>query len=135
LLSVSLVRGEDGIRDATVTGVQTCALPIFPTLGVVLYPRVLGAPLSDHLRRRSQGVARCLERAGVALHTLHRLPQAVAGPLPPHDFAAEASETARASRHIPVLLPSMGVLIDALLPRARELHERLPEEPPTFTHA
>jgi len=102
--------------------------------GVVLYPRVLGAPLSDHLRRPSQAVAQCLERAGVALHTLHRLPQGVAGPLPPHDFAAEVSETARASRHIPVLLPSMGVLIDALLHRARELHERLPQEPPTFTH-
>src|SRR5438128_2518061 len=24
------VQAEDGIRDATVTGVQTCALPIFP---------------------------------------------------------------------------------------------------------
>src|SRR3989441_4388207 len=89
--------------------------------GVVLYPRVLGAPLSDHLRRPSQAVAQCLERAGGALHTMHRLPQGVAGPLPPHDFAAEVSETARASRHIPVLLPSMGVLIDALLHRAREL--------------
>src|SRR3989442_3222227 len=93
---------------------------------VVLYPRVLGTPLSDDLRRPSRGVARCLERAGAALHTLHRLPQAIAGPLQPHDFSAEASETARASRHIPVLLPSMGVLIDALLHRARELHERLP---------
>src|SRR6266849_5554656 len=101
---------------------------------IVLYPELSGAPLSDHLRRPSQGLARCLERAGAALHALHRLPQAVAGPLPPHDFAAEVSETARASRHIPVLLPSMGVLIDALLHRARELHERLPQEPPTFTH-
>src|SRR5207245_3605595 len=26
-------RAEDGIRDATVTGVQTCALPIFRELG------------------------------------------------------------------------------------------------------
>src|SRR5207245_9401744 len=65
--------------------------------GVVLYPRVLGAPLSDHLRRPSQAVAQCLERAGVALHTLHRLPQGVAGPPPPPDFAAEVRETALAS--------------------------------------
>ncbi|PYU09158.1 MAG: hypothetical protein DMG29_20320 [Acidobacteria bacterium] len=101
---------------------------------VLLYPGLSGAPLSDHLRRPSQGVARCLERAGVALHALHRLPQAVAGPLPPHDFAAEVSETARASDHIPVLVPSMGAAIDALLHRAQELHERLPLEPPTFTH-
>src|SRR3989337_3585660 len=28
LLSLMFVQGEDGIRDATVTGVQTCALPI-----------------------------------------------------------------------------------------------------------
>src|SRR5207245_6642252 len=28
-------QAEDGIRDATVTGVQTCALPIFYILGVV----------------------------------------------------------------------------------------------------
>src|SRR5207245_3545143 len=27
---------EDGIRDATVTGVQTCALPILPTMTILL---------------------------------------------------------------------------------------------------
>src|SRR5207245_9238911 len=97
--------------------------------GVVLYPRVLGAPLSDHLRRPSQAVAQCLERAGMALHTLHRLPQGVAGPLPPHDFAAEVSETARASRHIPVLLPSRGVLIDGLLHGSLDLRERRRQAP------
>jgi len=101
---------------------------------VVLYPRVLGTPLSDHLRRPSRGVARCLERAGAALRALHRLPQAVAAPLQPHDFVAEVEKAAGASDHIPVLLPSMGAAIDALLDRARELHERLPQEPPTFTH-
>jgi len=102
--------------------------------GVVLYPRVLGAPLSDHLRRPSQGLAQCLERAGAALHTLHRLPQAIVGPLQRHDFAAEVKKAAGASDHIPALLPSLGVAIDALLDRAQELHERLPQEPPTFTH-
>src|SRR5207245_5372257 len=30
LLSVFFFQAEDGIRDATVTGVQTCALPISP---------------------------------------------------------------------------------------------------------
>jgi len=75
-----------------------------------------------------------LERAGAALHALHRLPPVVAGPLQPHDFATEVKKAAGASDHIPVLLPSMGAAIDALLDRARELHERLPQEPPTFTH-
>ena len=103
--------------------------------GVVLYPRVLGAPLSEHLRSRSQGVGWCLERAGAALHALHHLPQAVVGPLPPHDFASEVSEIAReACDHIPALLPSVGAAMDALLDRARELHQQLPQEPPTFTH-
>src|SRR5207302_289492 len=87
------------------------------------------------LRRPGQGVARCLERAGAALHALHRLPPAVAGPLKLHEFAAEVSEIAReACDHIPALLPSVGAAIDALLDRSRELHERLPQEPPTFTH-
>ena len=34
-------RAEDGIRASPVTGVQTCALPIYPTLGTLRYP---GAP-------------------------------------------------------------------------------------------
>src|SRR2546425_12924609 len=95
---------------------------------VVLYPGLSGAPLSKHLRRPGRGVARCLERAGAALHALHRLPQAVAGPLPLHDFAAEAWEAAPASGYIPALLPSVGAAIDALLDRTREVHERLPQE-------
>ncbi len=101
---------------------------------IVLYPELSGAPLSEHLRHPSHGVARCLERAGAALHALHRLPQAVAGPLRPHDFAAELNKRAQAIDHIRILLPSVGAAIDALLHRAQELHERLPQEPPTFTH-
>src|SRR6267143_5697697 len=102
---------------------------------VVLYPRVVGAPLSERLHRPGEGVATCLERAGAALHALHHLPPAVAGPLTLHDFTAEVSEIAReASAHIPALLPSVGPAIEALLARAGELHERLSPEPPTFTH-
>src|SRR5205807_1067009 len=44
------------------------------------------------------------------------------------DWLAEHGEGVTA------VLPSVGVAIDALLDRARELHERLPQEPPTFTH-
>src|SRR5437870_1857706 len=102
--------------------------------GVVLYPGLSGVPLSDQLRRPGQGVARCLQRTGAALHALHHLPPTVAGPLHLHDFAAEVSKIARASDHISVLLPSVGAVIGALLDRARELHDRLPQEPPTFTH-
>jgi len=101
---------------------------------VILYPRVFGAPLSERLRRPGQGVAWCLERAGAALHALHHLPLAVAGPLTVRDFAAAIWEVERDVAHVPTLLPPVGRAIGALLNRARELHERLPQEPPTFTH-
>src|SRR6202158_6059420 len=49
-VSVHLVfQAEDGIRDPVVTGVQTCALPIWagPVLGLLEDPS--GAPLGEHL--------------------------------------------------------------------------------------
>ena len=101
---------------------------------VVLYPRVFGAPLSERLRRPGRGVARRLERAGAALHALHHLPQAVAGPLKVVDFAAEIREVKRDIAHVPALLPSVGAVIGEFLDRALELHQGLPQEPPTFTH-
>jgi len=100
---------------------------------VVLYPRVVGTPLSDHTQRPS-GLAEWWRRAGAALCTLHHLPRALADPLELHDFAAEIREIVQKSDHIRALLPQVGTAIDALLDRARELHERLPQEPPTFTH-
>ena len=101
---------------------------------VILYPQIFGTPLSEHLRCRSDGLARWLERIGEALQTLHCLPRAVAGPLEVRNFATEVQAIERASSHIPTLLPQLGAAVDALLDRARELHERLPQEPPTFTH-
>ena len=142
-----LYTGEDGARvvntatqvgewlaqhGAGVTAVRPLAYVVEDR--AVLYPGLSGGPLSDLLRRPGQGVARCLERVGAALHALHRLPLAVAGPLPRHDLAAEVSEVARASAHIDVLLSSVGSAIRALLDRARALYARLPQEPPTFTH-
>ena len=101
---------------------------------VVLYPGLGGMPLIEALRHGSRSSGDWLERAGTALQTMHQLPAEITGPLPTHDFRAEVSQTARASAHIRVLLPSVGNAIDALLDRALELHDRLPQEPPTFTH-
>lgn len=101
---------------------------------VVLSPPVVGTPLSQRLHRTSQDIARCVRRAGAALHVLHHLPPAVAGPLPRYDFAAEIREVERDVAHIPALLPSLGSAIGAILDGAQELHERLPQEPPTFTY-
>src|SRR2546430_7282786 len=42
-LFVFFFQAEDGIRDLTVTGVQTCALPIFPfILSALAFTRVTG---------------------------------------------------------------------------------------------
>ena len=101
---------------------------------VVLYPRVSGAPLYERLRRPGRGVGRCLGRAGAALQALHQLPSAAAGPLRILDFAAELREIEREIAHVPALLPLVGTAIRAVLDRARELHARLPQEPPTFAH-
>ena len=110
-------------------------LAYLPEDTVVLYPRVFGTPLSDLLRSIPRPeLAQCLQRAGVALHTLHRLPEVAAGPLAFHDFGMEVEEVTKESAHLPVLLPSQGAAVQAILERAQELHERLPQEPPTFTH-
>ncbi|HYY72706.1 MAG TPA: aminoglycoside phosphotransferase family protein [Candidatus Bathyarchaeia archaeon] len=101
---------------------------------VVLYQQIFGAPLSEHLPHRTDGLADWLERVGAALHTLHCLPRAVAGPLQARNFVTEIQSIERASSHIHTLLPQMGAAVEALIDRARELHERLPQEPPTFTH-
>src|SRR6266853_1135736 len=45
-------QAEDGIRDLTVTGVQTCALPIFPERDLALL-RAAGRGLPLHRRARS----------------------------------------------------------------------------------
>src|SRR5438874_259815 len=101
---------------------------------VILYPRLCGVPLSTYARRLNLDSARWLRRAGAALRTLHRLPVALAGRSEPHDLSAEIRSIVRKSHPIAVLLPHVGSAIEALLDRARELHDRLPQEPPTFTH-
>jgi hypothetical protein len=101
---------------------------------VVLYPRVCGVPLSDYARHPDRDVARWLHQAGTALCTLHQLPVALAGRPEAYDFAAEVRAIKKKSHYIPALLPQLGPAIEALFDRAGELHERLPQELPTFTH-
>lgn len=102
---------------------------------VVVYPQAAGTPLSGYAQRRVDEVAPWFERAGAVLRNLHQMPVKLLAPLgPPHDFAAEIRLIAKKSAHIRPLLPQVGSAIEALLDRARELHEQLPQEPPTFTH-
>src|SRR5256886_5968212 len=61
--SLVFVEGEDGIRDLTVTGVQTCALPIWS------WPLLFGSPsgIYDSGRRpKQQGPGPLLPRDGRA---------------------------------------------------------------------
>ena len=102
---------------------------------VVLYPRGVGTPMSDYIQRSVGSVAPWLKRSGEALCSLHQMPAALVDPLgPPHDFAAEIQNLAKKNDRISTLLPDLGSGIGALLDRAQELHARLPQEPPTFTH-
>src|SRR5207245_8318715 len=72
-ISFFFFQAEDGIRDATVTGVQTCALPILQPDGA-RDPRTLPAPPATHLH-----VSVVARRA----HRGHRYPaQPVAGGRP-----------------------------------------------------
>src|SRR5205085_3510079 len=54
-------QAEDGIRDLTVTGVQTCALPISPTLRRGSWSSLLIDP--SRLRERGYRPANCLRAA------------------------------------------------------------------------
>src|SRR3989442_3169656 len=65
-------QAEDGIRDADVTGVQTCALPISEKLHILTPPRapafgttVFQHPVTSRLRgsRRSSRRLRCASRS------------------------------------------------------------------------
>jgi aminoglycoside phosphotransferase (APT) family kinase protein len=101
--------------------------------GVVLYPLVTGMPLSDLLHAPDQTTARLLGAAGTALAALHRTPLDLVE-LQPHSFAKEVKSVVSAAEHVHPLLPETGARIDAILDRARALHERLPQEAPGFAY-
>src|SRR3989454_105970 len=89
-VSVSYVfffQAEDGIRDYKVTGVQTCALPIF-IIGTLLKARAPEVTwvLPDELRRvarRAPGIAPAPDQMGTAIlfHPTKQQPEMVADPL------------------------------------------------------
>src|SRR5262249_34588955 len=96
--------------------------------GVILYPEVVGTPLSQQLRQPSPTMAKHLRTIGSALQALHHAPSELAGELKTNSFAAEIKAIARAAEHIHPLLPAVGAQIDAILEQARALHEQLPHE-------
>ena len=141
-----LYKGEEGSRISTVVtqvadwlashqeGVA-CLRPLgqAPDEAVVLYPLLTGTPLHQSLRRPGRRTWRHLELAGQALSVLHQAPQVAELP-GPRSFEAEITEVEHKCDFVPLLLPSAGAAIESLIGRARDLYERLPQEPPTFTH-
>lgn len=101
----------------------------------LLYPMVSGAPLSQSLRRPGRKVAQSLSLAGAALQSLHDAPNSLAAELPSKTLETEIKVILRAAQHVNVLLPEVGVKINRILDLIQEIHQRLPEESPTFTHS
>jgi len=101
---------------------------------VVLYPEVVGLPLSEHLRRPNQDLMTRLRSAGEALNLVHCAPKSVTETLEFRDFTDEIEEIAQASEFVQAILPEAGATVHAVLDCARSLHEQLPQEPPAFTH-
>jgi aminoglycoside phosphotransferase (APT) family kinase protein len=117
---------------------------------VVLYRRIVGTPVSEHLGGAGPVLAQQLRQAGSMLRILHMETQATPGEyrassglgrtlrdeLSPHrGFAGEVKKiTRRTCEHIHALLPELGARITAVLSRAEKLYDRLPQELPTFAH-
>jgi aminoglycoside phosphotransferase (APT) family kinase protein len=100
----------------------------------VLYSALAGGPLSRRLAHLDGTRASELHRAGGLLRTLHGAPRSVAEWQDPYPLDTELSAAARASEHVEVLLRPARPRIAAILARARELHEQLPQERPTLAH-
>jgi aminoglycoside phosphotransferase (APT) family kinase protein len=147
ILFAKLYEGEEGaqaVRVATwvterlaesgtvVTGVRPRAYVAADA--VILYPQVVGTPVSGQLHRPGREVAAHLEQAGRALAALHGAPAPPADALSRHSFAAEVKGIARTCEHIQVLLPEVGAQISRLLDCAQEQHSRMEHESPTFVH-
>lgn len=124
--------GRDWLASQSST--TTCVRPLAyePDDTVVLYPEVVGLPLSRHLQWPGPGLMTWLGWAGEALNLLHSAPKALAEGLQ-EDFFYE--KIAPVCKFMRTLLPEARAKVDALLEGAQQLYPHLPQEPPTFVHS
>src|SRR5215212_2136545 len=101
--------------------------------GLVLYPRVVGTPLSELLRQPGPTTDAYLRAAGAAIRALHQTPESLIA-LQPHSFAKELKGIISASEHVHPLLPATSAAIASLIERSGALHQLLPQEPPAFAY-
>ena len=128
---ISMV-GSDWLASHRSTASCVRPLAYEPDDAVVLYPEVVGLPLSRHLRRPSQDLMTWLSWAGEGLSLLHAAPRALAEGLE-EDFFHE--KIAPVCKFVRTLLPKAQAKVDALLEGAQQLYPHLPQELPTLMHS
>jgi streptomycin 6-kinase len=109
-------------------------LAYLPDNRVVVSRSLAGIPLSRHLQRSSPDLPLLLSRAGQGLRALQAVRTDGLGDLAGRGLAHEIAAAARAGEHVAALDTSLGARYRGVLERARELAERLPDEPPCFGH-
>ncbi len=114
----------------------TCLQPLkcLPDQDAVFYPGLCGAPLSEQLRRPTHETGHWLQCAGQAISALHRAPRDFCNRLSLRGFDAEIRAVCEKTHYLSTLLPAVDSKVETLLRYARELYQRLPQEPPAFTH-
>jgi aminoglycoside phosphotransferase (APT) family kinase protein len=127
-------RVADWLATNAVGGAAVRPLAYLTDSRAVLYAGLAGQPLSQSLVRQGGDGAQRLREAGALLRTLQHAPLMLAGQQDRYELTAEVSAVARASEHVQVLLPTTASRIAVILTRAKELHDRLPQESPTFAH-
>ena len=100
---------------------------------VLLLAGAGGRPLSELLTRGHPATVRHVHRVGHALRALH------AGAVQddgwaPKDLPTQMDATRRASEHIAVLLPDVGMRVEETLARANDAYEEVGTGTPTLVH-
>jgi len=101
---------------------------------LLLYPFAAGAPLSQALHT-NQPVLPLLQRAGMALRSLHDASAPSTLPLARKTFDSEVKATLQAGEHLAALAPALHTALTNLLEEAYERYQQLPAVEPVFTHS
>jgi hypothetical protein len=93
-----------------------------------------GTSLAHHLQRPGADLPLLLCRTGEGLRALQGVHPDGLGDLITRGISDEIAATVRAGEHVAALNAPLGARYREALERARELADRLPDEPPCFAH-
>jgi aminoglycoside phosphotransferase (APT) family kinase protein len=132
------------VADVLAAGRCGAAAPVeavLPEEGAVLWRAVPGRPLSALLRAGDHSGAHVpLQQAGRLVRALHDATDEVDVPImravadTVRDAARELPLVARATEHLPVLLPGLRTRLEAVLGSVADRLDSVPAESPTLTH-